>query len=222
MRRYLVKIAYWGDIACPYSYIGETNMRKALAALDLPDPPELEMRAYELDVNAGTSPHHAREEDSEERNAETVRAAEEAGKEAGLDIRWKDSLRVSTRNAHRLIKMAEDLGGPALGGRVAEDLYKAYFTENLDVAAPSVLLAVGEKNGIGREETEQMLNSEKYLDEVLHDEHEAQTMQVTAVPFFLIDDKYAFTGALSVDQMSLILKKIVDHTVPGDEEHRTL
>lgn len=196
-------------------------MRRALAGLGM--TPELTMRAYELDVNAGTSPHHAAEKKEEaEQHAAAIRAADAAGREAGLDIRWEDSIRVNTRNAHRLIKMAEDMGGAELSGKVAGDLYRAYFTEHLDVAAPPVLLSVGEKNGIGREETEQMLAGEKYLDEVLHDEHEAQTMRVAAVPFFLIDDKYAFTGALSVDQMTLILQKINDHTIPGDEEHRTL
>lgn len=192
-------------------------MREALAALKIPHPPELQMRAYELDVNAGTVP-----QPEEGENQETVRAVDEAGKAAGLDIRAGGAPRVNTRNAHRLIKMAGDMGGAPLASRVAEDLYRACFTEHLNVAVPDVLLSIGEKNGIGRVEIEQMLQSEKYLDEVLHDEHEAQTMQVAAVPFFLIDDKYAFTGALSVDQMSLILQKIMDHTIPGDEEHRTL
>ena len=30
-----MKVTYWSDYACPYCYIGETRLRKAIASLGL-------------------------------------------------------------------------------------------------------------------------------------------------------------------------------------------
>ena len=44
-----MKITYWSDYACPFCYIGETRMKKAIAAMDTTEPIELEMKAFQLD-----------------------------------------------------------------------------------------------------------------------------------------------------------------------------
>ena len=48
-----MRIKYWSDYACPYCYIGETNLRHALDELDIMY--EFEMKAFELDPNAKRS-----------------------------------------------------------------------------------------------------------------------------------------------------------------------
>ena len=46
-----MKITYWSDYACPYCYIGETHLKKAIDNLELQDV-EIEMKAFELDPSA--------------------------------------------------------------------------------------------------------------------------------------------------------------------------
>lgn len=218
----LMKIDYWCDVACPFCYIGETNMKKALRALHLQNPPELEFHTFELNPGAPKFPEGTGEDAERpmtpQESFHRIDSIDAAGKAAGLDMRYGKSLRANTRDAHRLIKMAHELGGITLADKVAENLYRACFTEHRNLSEPEVLLEIGEKNGLGREEVEQMLNSEKYLEEVLHDEHEAQAMNVISVPFFLVDNKYAFTGALSAEQMTVILKKIMEDAIPGSPQ----
>lgn len=213
-----MKIAYWCDVACPFCYIGEANMKQALKALNLKDPPELEFHAFELNPDAPRFPAGTEEDAlplTPQESWTRIEAINEAGRAAGLSMDYGKSLRVSTRDAHRLIKMAHEAGGVALADQVAEDLYKACFTEHKNLSEPSVLIGIGEKHGLAAEAVKQMLAGDRYLEDVLHDEHEAQSMNVISVPFFLVDDKFAFTGALSAEQMTVILKKILDDAIPG-------
>ena len=47
-----MKVTYWSDYACPYCYIGETRLGKAIASLGLEGEVEVEMRAFELNPDA--------------------------------------------------------------------------------------------------------------------------------------------------------------------------
>lgn len=47
-----MKIIYWSDYACPYCYIGETRLKKAIATLGIEDKIEIEMKRFELDPTA--------------------------------------------------------------------------------------------------------------------------------------------------------------------------
>ena len=46
-----MKITYWSDYACPYCYIGETHLKKAIDNLGFTNV-EIEMKAFELDPSA--------------------------------------------------------------------------------------------------------------------------------------------------------------------------
>lgn len=45
-------IEYWSDFACPFCYIAETRMKKALRELDISDECRLDFKAFELNQDA--------------------------------------------------------------------------------------------------------------------------------------------------------------------------
>ena len=47
-----MKITYWSDYACPYCYIGNTRLKRAISDLGLEDEVEFESHSFELDQNA--------------------------------------------------------------------------------------------------------------------------------------------------------------------------
>lgn len=51
------KITFWSDFTCPYCYIGETRLQKALAALGAKDSIELEMKAFQLEPDMSRRPN---------------------------------------------------------------------------------------------------------------------------------------------------------------------
>ena len=48
----MIKLTVWSDFACPYCYIGETRLERAIDQLGLTDDVEIDYRAFELDPTA--------------------------------------------------------------------------------------------------------------------------------------------------------------------------
>ena len=48
-----MKITYWSDYACPYCYIGEERLMKAIESIPEMKNVQLEMKAFRLDPSAG-------------------------------------------------------------------------------------------------------------------------------------------------------------------------
>jgi len=50
-----MKITYWSDFACPYCYIGNIRLKRAIEELEINGDIEFDIRAFELDQNAPKS-----------------------------------------------------------------------------------------------------------------------------------------------------------------------
>lgn len=138
-----MKITYWSDYACPYCYIGEARLKKAIESIPEMKNVQLEMKAFQLDPFAG---EHA-VSDTQTRFADKYGISFEAagrqienisqmGIAEGLDFQYASTLFTNTMDAHRLTKLAQSKGNPALTERIISALFKAYFTENVTVQNP--------------------------------------------------------------------------------------
>jgi predicted DsbA family dithiol-disulfide isomerase len=76
-----------------------------------------------------------------------------------------------------------------------EQLFRGYFTEGKDIANRDVLIAMAKNIGIPEQEVVDVLNSNKYAAEVEADIVRASQIGVRGVPFFVLDNKYAVSGA---------------------------
>ena len=48
----MINLTIWSDFACPYCYIGETRLQRAIEELGLKDDVKVDFRAFELDPTA--------------------------------------------------------------------------------------------------------------------------------------------------------------------------
>lgn len=211
-----MKITYWSDYACPYCWIGETRLKKAIAEIPELKDCELEMKAFQLDPTAGT---HA-ESDTQTRFAhkyrisyeaagEQINAISEMGREEGLDFNYGTTLFTNTMDAHRLTKLAYSKNNPELTQKLTEKLFEAYFSKNKELADHDLLKQTGMECGLDEKEIETLLSSDQYRDEVLLDEREAQRYGITAVPFFIIGH-YGIAGAQSKEGMKAAIMKALE------------
>ena len=216
-----MKITYWSDYACPYCYIGEARLKKAISELPEIGDVELEMKAFQLDPSAGehatgdTLTRFARKYGlSMEHAARSIEHISQMGRDEGLDFRYATTLFTNTMDAHRLTKLAQSKG-PEAADRVIEALFKAYFTDNKELADQKLLQQIGEDCGLDADEVRALLTSDQYREEVLLDEREAARYGIHAVPFFVVG-KYGIPGALSVEDMKKTLLKVMeeDQVVP--------
>ena len=207
-----MKITYWSDYACPYCYIGEARVKKALAELGIDC--ELEMKAFQLDPNAGA---HAESDTvtrfakkyglSKENAASQIDHISQLGRDEGIDFKYATTLFTNTMDAHRLTKLAQSKSN-AIADKLSERLYDAYFTKNLELADKELLAKIADECGLDRAEVKEVLNSDKYRDEVLLDEREAARYGIHAVPYFVINGRYAISGAQPTDVIKSALEKI--------------
>lgn len=122
-----MNIIFWSDFACPYCYIGETRMKKAIAQLEeagriQPGEVQLRMKAFQLEPYA---PEHAEGDTltrfaakyrlSDEEAAAKIDEITQMGRAEGLEFNYADARSTNTMDAHRLTKLAQSKSAPSGG-----------------------------------------------------------------------------------------------------------
>lgn len=127
-------------------------------------------------------------------------------KEVGLDYHMDTLILTNTFDAHRLTMFAKTKG---LMAEMTERILYAYFTESKHIGDHNTLVELAVEVGLNREEVEKMLASDEMTEEVRADQRLAQQYGIRAVPFFLLNKKYALTGAQPTDVMIQALEKVL-------------
>lgn len=223
-------LTIWSDFACPYCYIGETSLLKAIDEMGLKDEVQIDFRAFELDPTASrevvsSTPerfamkYHLSLDDAKKQ----IQQISDLGKELGIDFRYATTQYSNTRDAHRLMKLAEAKYDRETVGRLNELLFKAYFVENLILADHTVLLSKALEAGMKEDEVKKVLDSDMYDDEVRFDEREAMMRGVHGVPYIVFNGEFAVPGALTLDgfksAVERSLKRVKD-SQPTERAHQ--
>jgi predicted DsbA family dithiol-disulfide isomerase len=137
--------------------------------------------------------------------ANTQRVVQMA-KEVGLDYQMDTVILTNTFDAHRLTMYAKTQG---LMKEMTERILHAYFTESKHIGDHETLTELAVEVGLNREDVAKMLASDEMADVVRVDEQTAKQYGVTGVPFFLINKKYALTGAQPTETFVQALNKVI-------------
>lgn len=202
-----MRIDVFSDTVCPWCFIGKRHLQAALVDAVLLDadihwhafqlnpdmPPEGRDRKQYLDAKFG-GPEAA------ERIYTRVR---DAGRDAGIDFRF-DRIKRSpnTFNSHRLIRLATTRGK---ADAMVESLFRGYFIEGRDIGDNAILAQLGAAAGM-EGDLSAWLSSDNDTDEVRADLHTAAQLGISGVPFFILDNRYALSGAQPVEIFTQALK----------------
>lgn len=210
----MITLTIWSDFACPYCYIGETRLQNAIEELGLKDNVQVDFRAFELDPTASKEVVSSTPERFAKKYRLSLEGAKEQieqisslGRELGIDFNYATTQYSNTRDAHRLMKLAEAKYDRATVGKLNEALFKAYFVENLVLANHEVLMAKALEAGLKEEDVKEVLDSEKYDDEVRFDEREAMMRGVHGVPYIVFNGDFAVPGAMSTEGFKSALER---------------
>lgn len=194
-----MKIDIWSDIRCPFCYIGKRKFEQALAQFEHKDKVEVEWHSFELDPQAKTQPDKNAYEylaeakgQSMEWSVEMHQYVKDTAAENGLVFNFDELKIANSFNAHRLIQLAKSLG---LGDEAEERLFAAHFTAGKNIADQDTLIQIGIDLGIEKAVVTQMLTTDSFTDEVRYDEKTAQSIGISGVPFFIINQKHTISGA---------------------------
>lgn len=198
-----MKVDIWSDFACPFCYIGKQRLETALNQFANKDDVEVVFKSFELDPHAPRDVDHdvhdmlaAKYGMSREQAIAMNENLSHQAKDAGLTFQFDTLKLTNTFDAHRLAQYAAKQGKM---NRMTQELFQAYFTNSLHLGDHDTLIELAVKIGLDREEARKVLSGTDYSVEVRADEEEAQRLGVRGVPFFVIDQKYAISGAQSSD-----------------------
>lgn len=194
-----MKVEIWSDIACPFCYIGKRNFEMALEQFSDKENIEVEWKSFQLDSELSEIAIESQEEYLVKRKGmplvqvrELLNNVTEMAKQAGLEFHLNKAVMVNTRKAHQLIQFAKT---KKLGDKMEERLFKAYFTEGLNIADNKVLADLGIEIGLNIDEVQLAFTDENYQYQMKQDIQEAAGLGVRGVPFFVFDRKYGVSGA---------------------------
>lgn len=209
-----MKIEIWSDYVCPFCYIGKRRLEEALKATDLEGKAEVVFKAFQLDPNTPVGEGGSVPEDLAKKYGISLDEAKKMlenvavqAKTVGLDYDVVSMKGANTFNAHRLAKLAETEGKDAAA---SERLLRGHFVNGEVLDNEETLLAIAEEVGVSKERAQQMLHSDEFAEDVKKDIAEAGQIGVRGVPFFVINRKYAISGAQPVEAFADALKKVAD------------
>lgn len=205
-----IDIVVVSDVVCPWCLIGVTRLDQALEAM--PDvKATVRFHPFLLDP---TTPEEG--EDLRERLERKYRMpaaamfarVEAAARESGIPLDFEKVRRsIPTIRAHTLIRMGEDAATPDTAGALKRALLRAYFLEGKDVSQLETLVEIGVAHGLSADAIRARLTDPAALAETKALAREAGEQGVTGVPFFVVDERVALSGAQPVDVLTKVIER---------------
>lgn len=216
-----MKVDIWSDIRCPFCYVGKKNFEKALE--QFPDKENIEVmwHSFQLEPDLKTQPEKSPLEHFSERKGIPLSQAKEmyehvykAGKDVGIDFNFDHQKVANSYRGHLLLKLAASKN---LANEAEEALFIAQLIEGKNIDDEATLIEIGKSISLTEEDIINALVSEEFKAEVLNDIMLAQQMQISGVPFFVINDKYGVSGAQPSPVFSEVLEKSWEEFSAGDQ-----
>jgi predicted DsbA family dithiol-disulfide isomerase len=210
MTRAPIRLDIFSDPVCPWCYVGKANLDRALA--QHPDHPfQIQWHPFQLNPDMPAE-GVAKRAYLEEKFGGKARVdavhdrLREVAKAAGVDMNPdKPQQMPNTLNAHRLIHWA---GIEGVQSAVVTALMRAYWVEGRDIGDLETLADIAGENGMGRETTLRLLQSDADADDIQARDEDARRKGVTAVPTFLIAQQYVVSGAQPVETWDKVIAEI--------------
>jgi len=214
--RMLVEI--WSDLVCPWCYLGKRRLERALEGFEHADRVDVVWRSFELEPDAPKVAESRRTlllsrygmtaEQAAERDAQMTALAEAEGLEYRPDLAQLGN----TFDAHRVLHAARAAG---VQGQAKERLLRGYFTEGRKLTDADTLVELAADAGLDPDAARAALADDGLADEVRGDEREAAAIGITGVPFFVLNRRYAVSGAQSSDILLQALQRTWAETIEG-------
>jgi predicted DsbA family dithiol-disulfide isomerase len=209
-----MELELWIDVVCPWCYLGKRRVEAALERFDPRGQLTLVQRSFELDPTAPrvregslvdqlAAKYGNSVEQAQERLAQLV----ELGRADGIEFRFERTRAGNTFDAHRLIHLAREQG---VSDAVVERLMLGYFSEGLAIGEPAELASAVAEAGIPLPEAHELLDSDRFAEQVRSDEQQAAQLGIRGVPFLVLDGRYGISGAQPVDAYVEALERARD------------
>ncbi len=195
----VVRVDVWSDVQCIWCYISSARLRTAAA--QFAGRVEVKYRSYQLTPDAPFEidrDAHIRAHNIDPARMRQI-GAQLAQLTAAEGLGYEPD-RTQPTNSSLALQLLHHAG--ALGKRpeLTERLFTAYFAEGRHIGRIDELISIATEAGLDPEMTRSVLDDGRYAAEVDADIRLAQSLGTRGVPFYVINDAWALSGAQPVEQ----------------------
>ncbi|WP_330277031.1 DsbA family oxidoreductase [Lentzea sp. NBC_00516] len=193
-----MQVEFWADVICPWCYIGKARFEKALAGFEHRAEITVVHRAFELDPTS-TGVESVQDMLATKfgpRAAEMEESVAQLARDEGLEYRLDREVG-NTFDVHRLLHLAGEKG---IGHEVLDAVLRANFAQARSLFTPESLTEIATEAGLDAADVKTVLEDPAaYADEVRADEQRARDIGVSGVPFVVVGERVAVSGAQPVE-----------------------
>jgi len=190
------------DFTCPWSWLGMTQLTRALGSLSGDVETRLRWHPFRMAAPKANAAPRSFHEYLAERLPSGIsvpfaeKSLTEAGRELGIDFHFeKLGALPSTAEAHRLVQLADQEGRHA---NVAAAIFRAYFESGADIGDVKVLVQIGTEAGL-EEKTLRAFRDTRDGDNALAgSEERMRGFGVRTVPNLLFGGRVLVPGTVNV------------------------
>ncbi|MET8054181.1 DsbA family oxidoreductase [Streptosporangium sp. NPDC005286] len=205
-----MKVEIYSDVVCPWCYIGHARFARAVERYRAKGGEvEVEFRPFQLMPDAKSNGEltltwAAKKFGGAEQAAQMFGRVGGVAAEDGLVLDFDHAIQANTFDAHRLIRLAGEQGK---GEEALYALFRAHFTDGLDVGSREVLAKLAGELGVRAD-----LDGEDGAAAVREELAQARAIGVSSVPLFLFEGQFAVSGAQPEDTLLAALEEVAERT----------
>ncbi|MBL8271025.1 DsbA family oxidoreductase [Steroidobacter sp.] len=207
-----IKIDFVSDVSCPWCVVGLRSLEQAIERVGSDVSADIHFQPFELnpqmapegqDIGEHITQKYGSTPEQMEQSREGLRAR---GEELGFTFNMDKRARIyNTFDAHRLLHWAEQEGRQH---ELKKALFAAYFTDGRNPSDREVLIDVAAQIGLDPVRAREVLESNRYADEVREREQHFGRLGIRAVPSVIINNKYLIQGGQPVEVFEQALRQI--------------
>jgi len=216
-----LRIDFVSDVACPWCAVGLASLQQALSKLDGSVSAEIHLQPFELSPDMPFEGEDAVDHImhkygiSEAQSEANRKALRERAAAVGFAYNMQRGSRVwNTFDAHRLLHWAE-LQDRDKAVALKQALFRAYFTDNENVADRDVLVRTAGGAGFDGDAARRILESGQYSDEVRSQERRWQHAGIHSVPAAVVNGQFLISGGQPPEVFENALREIAARTAAG-------
>jgi predicted DsbA family dithiol-disulfide isomerase len=205
MSKPLLQVQVFSDYICPFCYIGSVRLLKLNEFFDLkvhwcfveihPGTPVEGMSVEKLDYSA-------------EQWQELTVSLSRLAKQDNIDIKERGF----TTNSHRALLLAESAKeeGRDIFYQVHDSLFKAFFSEQQNIADWTILTKIGLDSGMSQASIDRALDNPSYENTLRKNLKLATENKVTGVPAYIIGDEKIY-GVASDEKLLVTARNYISN-----------
>ena len=206
-----LKIDIISDVVCPWCVIGFRNLKTAMKELQTELKFEIFWKPYELHPEIPQEGYDKKLYMQQKFGSSTGRSPYDeitkVGESVGFEFNFSKTKRIpNTFMAHRLLWKADEYD---LQTELSEALFKAYFTDGLNIGSKEILSDISHSVGMNKKEIITFLESKEGGQETAALELNFIEKSIGAVPTYFINDHYIIQGGQEPETFVSFLRKII-------------